>query len=340
MEKKPEQAATASSCNSENQKHHKGILKNKDSLNSTNSTEYNSERRKSQKWDEMNILATYHPPHKDYGFMKINEPETPFIRYGFLNRTHYSRLKDDGTEEGTSTMKASRGQDFLTPEALAERLAVMDGIPAKIFQASDSPSRISFVEEELSPEAKAEALQFLKKRKAHYDEGKYLRMKWQNEQNEDNNPTKEESGTVPVKHTKKKDSRGESSRMSDAFKDEIHLHCIQKLMEQEKRQEAPETSKDRAQLTPKCLEPTYLKAATSFKACTSQTKIPAWYNWFRIKGVRSGKKRRTRRGRRRREEAGGRGEAGPPAGAANPGYRLSRSLQLSLLGGEQGRQRQ
>ncbi|XP_073434799.1 protein phosphatase inhibitor 2 isoform X2 [Dendrobates tinctorius] len=148
----------------------KGILKNKSSAAAgvrvlskaeLSRDSEDDQSKKSQKWDEMNILATYHPTDKDYGLMKIDEPSTPYHRM----------VGDDDDDEGA--MSDSECNEALTADVLAQKLEAAEGKDPKYMAQEESSEE---EDEELTPEEREKKKEFEMKRKHHYNEGMNIKL--------------------------------------------------------------------------------------------------------------------------------------------------------------------
>lgn len=106
----------------------------------------------------MNILQTLHPPDKDYGFMKIEEPKTPYSYYkeDTVDGETHSREETDHPQGATIDL-----------EKLSEK--ILESPCPKALGASES-SADDDDEGELTEEEKKRRREFELKRKRHYNE--------------------------------------------------------------------------------------------------------------------------------------------------------------------------
>lgn len=132
----------------------KGILKSSSSFDKRDSAvsmAASASHRKSAKFDELNVLQTYHPPDKDYGHMKVDEPKTP---YNYV-------------EEGDV--------DQLDAELLAEKLRVAASSRSDSVSEEEEPSSEE-EQEELTEEERKRRGEFERRRKAHYNEFEAVKL--------------------------------------------------------------------------------------------------------------------------------------------------------------------
>ncbi|KAH8286386.1 hypothetical protein KR054_008194 [Drosophila jambulina] len=119
----------------------KGILKTSRSFDKSGAS-----FRKSAKFDELNVLQTFHPADKDYGHMKIDEPKTPY---------NYTEAYNDNRDE-------------LDTDLLVEKLRIAANIPPSTESIEDDGS--SGDDQPLSEEERQRRIEFEQRRKAHYRE--------------------------------------------------------------------------------------------------------------------------------------------------------------------------
>lgn len=170
----------------------KGILKSSSSFDKHATVAAASSYRKSAKFDELNVLQTYHPPDKDYGHMKVDEPKTPY---------NYAEPGD---------------LDQLDAELLAEKLRVVNEKSDSVTDEDSSDEE----DEHLNDEQKQKKLEFERRRKAHYNEFEAIKLarKLIEEEDEDDG---ENEASKSLETSRTSDESLEKQRMEVEELDEV-----------------------------------------------------------------------------------------------------------------------
>ncbi|XP_044538723.1 protein phosphatase inhibitor 2-like [Gracilinanus agilis] len=127
--------------------------------------------KKSQKWEETDILATYHPQDKNYELMNIEEQDPP----------NHTELEDSEEEDDYEDIRYSRIPHTITPELLSQRLE----------NDQDIECMILLRESESSEDEEDHKRRFELKRKLHYREGLNIKFAQQLAMKEDDSQDQE-----------------------------------------------------------------------------------------------------------------------------------------------------